>query len=96
MAVATTVHPAASPASARPRAARGAVAGMISEVLGLYPVLLDEIGESRGCHRTGRSFRDRIDQLVQLLCCSPCACARMSCQQSEQLMATTPAAELGA
>jgi hypothetical protein len=45
------------------------------EVLGPYPVLLDEIGESRGCHRTGRSFRDRTDQLVQLLCCHPCACS---------------------
>jgi len=66
-----------------------------AEVLGLYPVLLDEIGESRGCHRTGRSFRDRIEQLVQLLCAAIHALARMSCQQSEQLMAT-PAAELGA
>ena len=46
-----------------------------AEVLGPYPVLLDEIGESRGCHRTGRSFRDRIDQLVQLLCSHPCACS---------------------
>jgi hypothetical protein len=65
-----------------------------AEVLGLYPVLLDAIGESRSCHRTGRSFRDMIDQLVQLLCCHPCACSHVSCQQREQLM-TTPA-ELGA
>jgi hypothetical protein len=43
--------------------------------LGPYPVLLDEIGESRGFHRTVRSFRDRVDQLVQLMCCHPCACS---------------------
>jgi hypothetical protein len=48
-----------------------------AEVLGPYPVPLDEIGESRGCHRTGRYFRDRVDQLVQLLCLCyhPCACS---------------------
>jgi hypothetical protein len=42
----------------------------------------------------GRSFQDRIDQLVQLLCAAIHALARMSCQQSEQL--TTTPAKLGA
>jgi hypothetical protein len=69
MTAATAVHPAASAASARSRAARRAVAGKISEILkgrhggawAIYPVVLDEIEEPRGCHRTGRSFRDRMD-----------------------------------
>jgi hypothetical protein len=63
--------------------------------LGHSPVLWsDEIGKSRGCHRTGRPFRGRIDQLVHLLCCHPCACSHELPTKCEQLM-TTPA-ELGA
>jgi hypothetical protein len=60
-------------------------------------VLLDEIGESRGCHRTVVDLSETglISWFNQLSCVAIHALACMSCQQSEQLMAT-PAAELGA
>jgi hypothetical protein len=55
MTVATTVHPAASAASARPRAARGAVAGMNSEILkstrGGAWAISSTVGRNRGISR---------------------------------------------
>ena len=103
MAVATTVHPAASAASARPRAALGGLspaefrkfskAG--AEVLGPYPVLL---WMKSGNLAVVTALVDLSETgLISWFnsCAAVHALARMGCQQSEQLMAT-PAAELGA